>query len=60
MTHWYSYTLAIKDGPKLSYKTIYLILDIPWKVREVELFTQLSLMYVWIEYRQKFRIPRAV
>ena len=39
--YWYSNTFAVKDRPKLSYKTIYLILDIQWKVRQVELFTQL-------------------
>jgi hypothetical protein len=58
--HWYSNTLAVKDGPKLSYKTIYLILDIQWRVIKVELVTQLSLVYVQVENRQKIRIHRAV
>ena len=47
--YWYSNTFAIKDGPKLSYKLIYLILDIPWKVRKFKLFTQLSLVYDRVE-----------
>ena len=58
--YWYSNTLAVKDVPKLLYKTIYLILDIQWKVRKVKLFTQLSLMYVQVENRQKMRIHRAL
>ena len=58
--YWYSNTLAVKDRPKLSYKTIYLILDIQWKVRQVKLFTQLSVMYVRVENRQKMQIHRAV
>ena len=58
--HWYSYTLAVKDGPKLSYKIIYLILDIQGEVRNVKLITQLRLMYVRVENRQEMRIHRAV
>ena len=58
--HWYSNTLAVKDGPKLLYKIIYLILDIQGKVRKVKLVTQLRFMYVRVENRQEMRIHRAV
>ena len=58
--HWYSNTLAVKHGPKLSYKIIYLILDIRGEVRKVKFVTQLRLMYVWVENRQEMRIHRAV
>ena len=58
--HWYSNTLAVKDGPKLSNKIIYLILDIQGNVRNVELVTQLRLMYVQVENRQEMRFHRAI
>ena len=58
--HWYSNTSAVKDGPKLPYKIIYLILDIQEKVRKVKLVTQLIFMYVRVENRLEMRVHRAV
>ena len=51
--NWYGYTLAVKDGLKLSDKIIYLILDIQGEVRKVKLFAHLRLMNIRVEYRQE-------
>ena len=58
--HRNSDTLAVKDGPKLSYKIVYLILDIQGEVRKVKLVTQLRLMYVGVEDQQETWIHRAI
>ena len=49
----YSNTLAVKDGPKLPYMSIYLTLDIQGKVRKVKLVTQLRFMYFQVEKDKK-------